>query len=144
MFQFLGYTTRQRRADIGSQCRVSAFGNLRVKACLAANRSLSQPATSFIAFWCQGIHHTPCMSITFTFWLANRKIENWKFKCFLKVLEFPVLIKLNTRCNIYKIYLQKIFNKYSIFKVHFYILKFKSYLSQLITNRHLFLTVVRY
>ena len=30
-------------------CRVSPFGNLRVKACLAARRSLSQLTTSFIA-----------------------------------------------------------------------------------------------
>ena len=34
---------------------VSPFGNLRVKAYLAANRSLSQLVTSFIEIWCQGI-----------------------------------------------------------------------------------------
>ena len=38
------------------QDRVSPFGNLRIKACLAAPRSLSQLATSFIAFLRQGIH----------------------------------------------------------------------------------------
>jgi hypothetical protein len=38
---------------------VSPFGNLRVKACLAANRSLSQLTTSFIASLCLGIHRTP-------------------------------------------------------------------------------------
>ncbi len=36
--------------------RVSPFRNLRIKACLAAPRSLSQLATSFIASWRQGIH----------------------------------------------------------------------------------------
>ena len=43
-------------------CRVSPFGNLRVKACLAANRSLSQLTTSFIASRCQGIHHAPLVA----------------------------------------------------------------------------------
>ena len=37
--------------------QVSPFGNPRIKACLAAPRGLSQLATSFIASWCQGIHH---------------------------------------------------------------------------------------
>ena len=36
--------------------RVSPFRNLRIKACLAAPRSLSQLTTSFIASWRQGIH----------------------------------------------------------------------------------------
>ena len=36
--------------------RVSPFGNLRVKAYLAARRSLSQLVASFIEIWCQGIH----------------------------------------------------------------------------------------
>lgn len=35
--------------------RVSPFGNLRFKACLAAPRSLSQLTTSFIGILCQGI-----------------------------------------------------------------------------------------
>ena len=43
-------------------CRVSPFGNLRVKACLAAYRSLSQLTTSFIASRCQGIHHAPLVA----------------------------------------------------------------------------------
>ncbi len=38
--------------------RVSPFRNLRIKACLAAPRSLSQLATSFIASWRQGIHRS--------------------------------------------------------------------------------------
>ena len=42
--------------------RVSPFGNLRIKACLAAPRSLSQLTTSFIASRCQGIHHTPLVA----------------------------------------------------------------------------------
>ena len=42
--------------------RVSPFGNLRVKACLAAYRSLSQLTTSFIASRYQGIHHTPLVA----------------------------------------------------------------------------------
>ena len=37
--------------------RVSPFGNLRIKACLLAPRSLSQATTSFIACNRQGIHH---------------------------------------------------------------------------------------
>ena len=36
--------------------RVSPFGYLRFKACLAAPRSFSQPTTSFIGILCQGIH----------------------------------------------------------------------------------------
>ena len=42
--------------------RVSPFGNLRIKACLAAPRSLSQLTTSFIASRCQGIHRTPLVA----------------------------------------------------------------------------------
>jgi hypothetical protein len=38
---------------------VSPFGDLRVKGCLPPHRSLSQAATSFIVFLCQGIHHIP-------------------------------------------------------------------------------------
>jgi len=35
---------------------VPPFGNFRVKGCLGPHRNLSHPATSFIVFWCQGIH----------------------------------------------------------------------------------------
>ena len=42
--------------------RVSPFGNLRIKACLAAPRSLSQLTASFIASRCQGIHRTPLVA----------------------------------------------------------------------------------
>ena len=41
---------------------VSPFGNLRINACLAAPRSLSQLTTSFIAFLCLGIHRTPLVA----------------------------------------------------------------------------------
>ena len=37
-------------------CRVSPFGNPRIKARSAAPRGLSQPPTSFFGSWCQGIH----------------------------------------------------------------------------------------
>jgi hypothetical protein len=37
--------------------RVSPFGYPRIKACLAAPRGLSQPATSFVGVFSQGIHH---------------------------------------------------------------------------------------
>src|SRR5450830_893123 len=36
---------------------VSPFGNPRITARLTAPRGLSQPPTSFIGFWCQGIRH---------------------------------------------------------------------------------------
>ena len=44
------------------QDQVAPFGDLRVKACLAAHRSLSQLATSFIAYLRQGIHRTPLVA----------------------------------------------------------------------------------
>src|SRR6476661_4053321 len=37
---------------------VSPFGNPRISARLTAPRGLSQPPTSFIGSWCQGIHRT--------------------------------------------------------------------------------------
>ncbi len=42
--------------------RVSPFGYLRIKACLAAPRSFSQLTTSFIASRYQGIHRTPLVA----------------------------------------------------------------------------------
>ena len=39
--------------------RVAPFGHLRIKACLAAPRSISLPTASFIASWRQGIHQMP-------------------------------------------------------------------------------------
>ena len=46
--------------------RVSPFGNPRIKVRLATPRGISQPATSFIASWRQGIHHLPLLSLTKT------------------------------------------------------------------------------
>src|SRR4051794_2692367 len=40
-------------------CRVSPFGNPRIKAWLTAPRGLSWPPTSFIGSWYQGIHRAP-------------------------------------------------------------------------------------
>jgi hypothetical protein len=44
------------------QDQVAPFGNLRIKACLTAPRSLSQLATSFIAFSRLGIHRMPLVA----------------------------------------------------------------------------------
>ena len=43
-------------------CRVSPFGNPRITARLTAPRGLSQPPTSFIGSWCQGIHRAPLLT----------------------------------------------------------------------------------
>src|SRR4051794_24199293 len=40
-------------------CGVPPFGNPRINARLTAPRGLSQPPTSFIGSWCQGIHRAP-------------------------------------------------------------------------------------
>ena len=42
--------------------RVFPFGDPRVKDCSASYRGLSQPSTSFIDSWCQGIHRKPLTS----------------------------------------------------------------------------------
>jgi hypothetical protein len=44
------------------QDRVAPFGNLRIKACLAAPRSLSQLTTSFFAYSYLGIHRMPLVA----------------------------------------------------------------------------------
>src|SRR5215213_6096352 len=51
---------------------VSPFGNLRIKACLLAPRSLSQATTSFIACNRQGIHHVHLFACPYNVssWLA--------------------------------------------------------------------------
>ena len=41
---------------------VSPFGNPRISARLTAPRGLSQPPTSFIGSWCQGIHRAPLLT----------------------------------------------------------------------------------
>ena len=42
--------------------RVSPFGHPRIIACLPAPRGFSQAPTSFIASYCQGIHHVPLVA----------------------------------------------------------------------------------
>src|SRR5262249_2119393 len=42
--------------------RVSPFGDPRITAWLPASRGLSQPPTSFIGSWCQGIHRAPLLT----------------------------------------------------------------------------------
>lgn len=48
----------QMRVTRHHSCRVSPFGHPRITARLTAPRGLSQPPTSFIGSWCQGIHRT--------------------------------------------------------------------------------------
>jgi len=43
-------------------CRVSPFGHPRITARLAAPRGFSQPPTTFIGSWCQGIHRAPLLT----------------------------------------------------------------------------------
>ena len=47
----------QARVTPHDWCGVPPFGNPRINARLTAPRGLSQPPTSFIGSWCQGIHH---------------------------------------------------------------------------------------
>ena len=49
----------QARVTAHDDCRVSPFGNPRIKAWLTTPRGLSRPPTSFIGSWCQGIHRAP-------------------------------------------------------------------------------------
>src|SRR5258708_3222183 len=49
----------QARVTAHDDCRVSPFGNPRIKAWLTTPRGLSWPPTSFIGSWCQGIHPAP-------------------------------------------------------------------------------------
>ena len=58
MFQFARFASCSYEFRARYPCGwVSPFGNLRIKAYLAAPRSLSQLVTSFIAVLRQGIHH---------------------------------------------------------------------------------------
>jgi hypothetical protein len=52
----------QVRVTGHDSCRVSPFGNPRIEAWLAAPLGLSQPPTSFIGSWCQGIHRAPLIT----------------------------------------------------------------------------------
>ena len=57
MFQFTRFASHAYVFSMRYPCGwVSPFGNLRIKACLPAPRSLSQATTSFIAFYRLGIH----------------------------------------------------------------------------------------
>ncbi len=49
----------QQWVTVHDDCRVSPFGNPRIKAWLTTPRGLSRPPTSFIGSWCQGIHRAP-------------------------------------------------------------------------------------
>jgi hypothetical protein len=49
----------QQRVTAHDDCRVSPFGNPRIKAWLTTPRGLSRPPTSFIGSWYQGIHRAP-------------------------------------------------------------------------------------
>ena len=52
----------QARVTGHDSSRVSPFGHPRITARLAAPRGLSQPPTSFIGSWCQGIHRAPLVT----------------------------------------------------------------------------------
>ena len=73
---------------------VFPFGNLRVKACLSAYRSLSQITTSFIALCRQGIHHMRLFTWPYNLKNALKKQFLNRFSS-LKVT-FPTLYLLNT------------------------------------------------
>ena len=67
--------------------RVSPFGNPRIKVRLATPRGISQPATSFIASWRQGIHHLPFFSLTKTARAGIRRsplrISSWSLSALI-------------------------------------------------------------
>ena len=52
----------QARVTPHDWCGVPPFGNPRINARLTAPRGLSQPPTSFIGSWCQGIHRVPLLT----------------------------------------------------------------------------------
>ena len=54
-----------------SSVQVSPFGDSRIKGCLPPHRDLSQAATSFIVFLCQGIHHIPLTRFSHIFAFKN-------------------------------------------------------------------------
>ena len=66
MFQFAGLPPPTLCVQVGVPAHyhgwVSPFGNPRIKAWSAAPRGLSQPPTSFIGSWRQGIHRVPLVS----------------------------------------------------------------------------------
>ena len=73
MFQFPGYAAVTYEFSYGFSLkseRVAPFGNPRIKAWLTAPRGLSQPPTSFIACFSQGIH--TMRYVTFFFSLVRK------------------------------------------------------------------------
>ena len=52
----------QARVTPHDWCGVPPFGHPRINARLTAPRGLSQPPTSFIGSWCQGIHRAPLLT----------------------------------------------------------------------------------
>ena len=65
MFQFPGFAPARlciQRVVALFRAWVVPFGNLRLNACVAAPRSLSQLPTSFIASWYLGIHRVPLVA----------------------------------------------------------------------------------
>ena len=66
----------QARVTGHDSSRVSPFGNPRITARLAAPRGFSQPPTTFIGFWCQGIRHLHLLIYFYIFyrdWETDRK-----------------------------------------------------------------------
>jgi hypothetical protein len=77
MFQFPSfaswpYFTRIKIMDISTH-GVAPFGNVRVKACLAARRTLSWPTPSFVASMSQGIRLVP--SVAYRIFLITGSCE---------------------------------------------------------------------
>jgi hypothetical protein len=68
MFHFPAFPPRalcvQTRVTPHDWGRVSPFGHPWISARLAAPQGLSQPPTSFIGSWCQGIHRVPLKTCT--------------------------------------------------------------------------------
>ena len=70
-------------------CRVSTFGNLRVKRIFAPYRSLSQLITSFIGNWCQGIRPMLLLAWPMVFGISNSNYLSYLFSLMFQ-LTFPV------------------------------------------------------
>src|SRR4051794_12875253 len=77
----------QVRVTRHDSCRVSPFGNPRITARLAAPRGLSQPPTSFIGSWCQGIHRAPLLTCPQNF---DARVHCAVLK--IRVVPVPVLV----------------------------------------------------